>query len=389
MNILLVTQFDIYTMPGTVRIVALSQEFAKRGHQVTLCHCPDPHRRYNFPLLRTSDPPGVELVPLEFNSSGFLKNINRVKPFAQKADIIHVQKCRAKAVLIALWLGFLTNKPVHYDWDDLEVGFVPQWSKSKAIYNLIRVYELKLPRLVDSISYSTEYVKQLALERGASNECMFHAHVGADIEKFNPSRKGTKVRELFPADSKIIAYIGQLEEGSYVDLLIRATPRILSKIPQAKFFIVGGGPHLPLYQKLAQEMGTGHVIRFTNYIPHDAVPDYIAAADVCVACFEDNALTQCKSPLKIAEYLAAGKVIVASAVGDVPFMVEGAGVIVPPGDTEKLAEGIISVLSNPAEFEKMKVTARQKAEKTFNWSVIAERFLDCYQSTIDRFHSRN
>lgn len=389
MNILMLNQYDIWSLPGTVRMVELSQQYVKRGHTVTLVYCPDKDRREKYPLLRTSDPPGVQIITLDKKSSGFLRNLKRVSPYARQADIIHVQKCFPKTVLIALWLGFLKNKPVLYDWDDLEIDFVPQYTRSKAIYNLVKTYEGYLPRLVDSVAYSTQYIKELALQRGADPRGLLHGHVGADIEKFNPSRSGEEIRKLFPPNSKIIAYIGQLEEGSYVDLLIKAAPKIIAEFPESRFLVVGGGFRLPLYKKLSDDIKVNSYFHFTNYVPHDTVPDYVAAADICVACFEDNELTRCKSPLKIAEYLAAGKVIVASAVGDVPFMVEGAGVVVPPGDSDKLAEGIISVLSNPAEFEKMKITARQKAEKIFNWSVIAERFLVSYQSTIDRFHSRN
>ena len=182
--------------------------------------------------------------------------------------------------------------------------------------------------------------------------------------------------------------MGQLEGGSYAELFLQAAVKVNQKNPNTKFILVGGGHRLSSLQRKATQMGLNQVLKFTNYIPHQEIPDYVAAADVCVACFEDNEITKCKSPLKIAEYLAAGKPIVASGVGDVPQMINGAGIIVPPGDSDKLAEGILQILSNPTNLDEMKHSARQQADKYYNWSVIADNFINTYQKTISSFNQK-
>ncbi len=386
MNILMLNRFDIYSLPGTVRMVELSQQFVKKGHQVTLCYYPNEERRKLLPLLRDSDPIGVKTIKLSTNKKAFFKNSGTIRELARSVDIIHFQKCFPETALVALWTSYLEKKPLHYDWDDLEMAIVPEWTKSKVIYHIVKKYEEWLPSMVDSVSYSTRYVSEMAIERGSDPNYLIPAPVGADISRFNPLNSGERIKKQFA--NPLVVYIGQLEGGSYVDLFLQAAQQVIKKNPNIKFLVVGGGHRLPALQDMARNLGLESCVTFTNYVPHDTIPEYVAAADVCVACFEDNEITRCKSPLKIAEYLAAGKPIVASGVGDVPRMVDGAGIVVPPGNPSKLAEGILTILQNPSNLEDMKKAARRQAETIYNWSVIADRFLDCYQKTISSYQGQ-
>ncbi len=332
MNILLLNRFDIYSIPGTIRMVELSLQFVRKGHQVTLCYYPNEERRKYLPLLRHSDPEGVRVVRLPGSKTDFLRNLQTIRSLARDADIIHFQKCFPETALPALWAAYLEGKPLHYDWDDLEIAFVPQWTRSKGIYNLVAAYENQLPAMVDSLSYSTSHVKQLALQRGAREATMFWAPVGGDLEKFHPGRAGEALKKKLGEGYRYIVYIGQLEEGSYAELLIRAAEGVIAQYPDIRFLVAGGGHRLADLQALAKSLKLDEKVLFTNYVPHSDIPDYVGLAEICVACFEDNELTRCKSPLKIAEYLCAGKPIVASNVGDIPEMVKGAGAVVPPGN---------------------------------------------------------
>ncbi len=74
-------------------------------------------------------------------------------------------------------------------------------------------------------------------------------------------------------------------------------------------------------KKLAHELRLNDHLIFTGEVPHLDIPLYIAAADVTVACFEDNEQSRCKSPLKVVEYMASGKAIVASRMGEIQKMI--------------------------------------------------------------------
>ncbi len=91
-----------------------------------------------------------------------------------------------------------------------------------------------------------------------------------------------------------------------------------------------------------------------------------------------------KRPLKICEYLAAGKAIVASDVGEVFRMVQGVGELTRPGDVGSLAAGIRKLLADDHLRRELGTRARARAEEKYNWQVTAENLLVAYKRDINR-----
>ncbi len=89
---------------------------------------------------------------------------------------------------------------------------------------------------------------------------------------------------------------------------------------------------------------------------------FIALADVAVIPFRDNAVNEAAGPIKAAEYLACGKPVVATAVGDLPKLIEHGttGLIARP-DADGIAEGIRNLISSPDRLEVMGKNARKVA----------------------------
>ncbi|MBU0759778.1 MAG: glycosyltransferase, partial [Candidatus Omnitrophica bacterium] len=96
------------------------------------------------------------------------------------------------------------------------------------------------------------------------------------------------------------------------------------------------------------------------------------------AAFNETEVTICKSPLKIVEYLASGKAIVASNVGEVRKMVGGVGMLVEPSDHHALSEGIIKLLDDKGLREILRHRARRRAEEKYNWTWTAENVMKAY-----------
>jgi glycosyltransferase involved in cell wall biosynthesis len=152
--------------------------------------------------------------------------------------------------------------------------------------------------------------------------------------------------------------------------------------------IVGGGYRTEELKKLTYKYNLDGKVIFTGAVPHDLIPQYIAAADICVACFEENEVTLCKSPLKIVEYLASGKAIVASNVGEVSNMIKDAGILCPPGDVQSLVAGIIKLLQDNNLRRNLERLARQRAENKYNWTVTVDNLLNAYEEAIKKNRAR-
>lgn len=99
---------------------------------------------------------------------------------------------------------------------------------------------------------------------------------------------------------------------------------------------------------------------------------------MAVAVFQDTDVSRYKSPLKIAEYMAAGKAIVANRVGDVPRMLGDAGILIDSPDPKDLSSGILTLLNDPQKKETLGKSARTRAETLYNWTRSAENILSLF-----------
>jgi len=381
---------DLYSPsePWTVRIKNIAYQFIKKGHSVRLIYFSLNKKDANKELLDN----GIEVISLSRRLGIFIlfRNIIRITKLAEWADVIHFQKCYYYAVLPALVAAWIKNKPIHYDWDDWETKiFYYSNPKQFVVGEFIDIFEKLIPKVVDTVSVSSEYLRELCLKRGVSAENIFSAPVGADLQHFRPALKSGAIRKKYNINNHLVLYLGQLHGGQYAELFIKTVPLIIENRHDVKFMVVGDGYRLKELKELAARQNINKYFIFTGSIPHDEIPHYIADADVCVACFEENDITKCKSPLKIVEYAAMGKAIVASNVGEVRNMLGGVAILVEPGDINALAEGVLRLLRDKTLRDNLGKFARQRVERKYNWSKTTLNLLMAYEKIHKKYLARN
>jgi len=383
-NILMVHPHDLWHDPWTIRILALARGLQQRGHQVQLVHLPrkNPPRHGFLREPQPGDPPCQALRPRQHH---IVSNFRLLRELAEPCGLIHLQKCFAATALPLLWISRTLRKPLHYDWDDNETAIARQVEKRGLSRLQVAVYERVLPHFAHTLTYSSQAIQERALRLGFPATRMWHLPVGADTERFHPGAGGKEVLVEYGLDPDrlTILYIGQLEGAAHVDLLIQAAPLVLEQIPDAQFLIVGGGEQEAALRRHVKQSPAGGSIHLTGYIAAERIPALTAAADICVACFEDNEATRAKSPLKIAEYLASGKPVVASRVGETLWMLEGCGITVEPGSAPALAEGILTYARDPARRMKDCQAARERALQHFTWDRGVETLLQAYAVCLE------
>jgi glycosyltransferase involved in cell wall biosynthesis len=181
-----------------------------------------------------------------------------------------------------------------------------------------------------------------------------------------------------------VGYAGHLYAWKGVDVLLAA----LARVPGARGLIVGGPgrePDLDRLQSQARQLGLGSRVTFTGLVPPPRVPELLARADVLVLPNPASAIsTRFTSPLKLFEYMAAGRPIIASDLPAIREVIEPEvhGLLVPPGDPEALASAIRRMLDDSQLRDRLARAARTRVDD-YTWDRRGERLEALLADVID------
>ncbi len=265
---------------------------------------------------------------------------------------------------------------------DIEAEMLGRTQKRKGISRPIRKFISRdLFRNVDSVVAVTHGIKREVIVRyGVKSDKIFVIQNGANINLFK-SMSRSLCREKFGLNQsdKYVCFIGNLAPWQGVENLVKASPLIFEKEMKVRFLIVGDGILGETLRIMVKEINMDERFHFLGKIPYENVPFIINASDVCVAPFIRRRNEKIGlSPLKIYEYLACGRPVVASdieGVGD--FLLEtGSGITVEPENYEALAQGIIELLHKEEVRKVMGRNGRDAVVKEHSWDSVAEKVVE-------------
>ena len=175
---------------------------------------------------------------------------------------------------------------------------------------------------------------------------------------------GDTRRELLPlTEAPLIVAVGQLRPEKAYSVLVDALPLVRRSCPEAALVIAGGAdPNWPsegaALEARLRDLQLRDVVHLVGR--RDDVPDLLAAADVFVMSSNREG-----APLAVLEALAVGTPVVATAVGEIPALLDqgACGLLVPPGDPGRLAEALIDALVN-REASRLRAEAGRKRYRT-------------------------
>jgi glycosyltransferase involved in cell wall biosynthesis len=196
----------------------------------------------------------------------------------------------------------------------------------------------------------------------------FIVHMGVDTHQFSPLpvAEAEALRNKHGLDAyKCIVFGGVVRPHKGIELILSALARLAN--PAYRFVVVG--PENEHVRLLKKDPAYGPYVITLGSQPKDRMPSFLGIADLIVLPLNDNLLAQSQTPCKIFEAMAMARPIIASAVSDLPLILEGCGRVVPPGRVEPLAEAIDHVLSHPKDAEAMGQAARERCIQLYSKSV--------------------
>jgi glycosyltransferase involved in cell wall biosynthesis len=359
---------------------------AERGHRVDLVVRADTQQPARDPFTYYALPPNDRLVierapvsgPQFARRTGYLAfSVGRAMGRG-RADVVMTRDLGVAALVCAM-PGAL-RAPVVYE----SHGYAPH--VAAALPELVSTAHApsaaKLARLArrearvwrDADGYVT-ITAGLAQELSARHGTRSHVAVIPDGVRLGVKSRLSHLedRDLTPT-VPTVAYAGHLYAWKGVDVLLEA----IARVPAVQGLIVGGHdaePDLARVKALAAQLGIDARVTFTGLVEPSRVPELLRRATVLVLPNPASAIsTRYTSPLKLFEYLAAGRAIVASDLPAIREVVhDGVEVLlVAPGDPAALAAGITRLLDDPALAASLARAASDLAPQ-YSWHRRAER----------------
>lgn len=311
---------------------------------------------------------------------GAVPLIERVQP-----DFIYQRYARFS------WAGVVaslrTRRPLFLEYNGSEVWVGRHWDRVGSLDLLERYERLNLDAAARIFVVSD--VERRNLEtRGVAREKIIVNPNGVEVQRFRPGVGGVETRkELGISEAEVVAgFVGTFGPWHGVEKLAAAIKTVPASFP-VRFLLVGSGSlHTEVERQLEIETRERRVI-FTGAVPHDRVAPLLDGCDILVAPHVPLADGSdfFGSPTKIFEYMAMGKAIVASRLGQIgEVLVDGeTALLVEPGNVAELTAAILKLVESEILRERLGANARTVAEREHTWEHNAQRVLEAYQSWKD------
>ena len=353
---------------SAIHILKMCNAYSNIGHDVTLLIPPydrekDIYEYYN--------------VPKNFGIKCIISPRNILR------QIIHGITC-------SIYVGFNRHRADLYITRNIIFAFISTillrlptiYDAHHPAVNQFAVVMLKLflgSKYLIRLSTNSAGLADLYKTYGVSEDKIVVAHNGVDLDnlKYLSKSEARKITNL-PPDKKVVIYTGNIYKGRGIETLMDAA----CLLPYSLFVIVGGEQQdIDRYKKILESRKMEN-FRFEGFVNQESVFNYLLSADVLVMPYTMNmtirsgtVASEFTSPIKLFEYLASGRPIVASSIpASMEILNENNSILVRPGDAASLAEGIRYVLDNRDKSNKLSKNALEDV-KAYTWDERAKKIL--------------
>ncbi|HQT63821.1 MAG: hypothetical protein B7Z75_02230 [Acidocella sp. 20-57-95] len=200
---------------------------------------------------------------------------------------------------------------------------------------------------------------------------------GVDLTRFGQSSAGTAIRaKLNIGAAPVIGFIGSFKPWHGMGFLLDAVAAQGVALASARILAVGDGPDLAALRERAAAPDLAGRLILPGRVAHAEIPDWLAAMDITVAPYLDQPDFYF-SPLKIVESLAAGKPVVAPAIGQISQLIQHGktGLLYEPGDAAGCGAALATLITDPRGCAVMGNHAR-RAAAGWDWTALVAQILN-------------
>jgi glycosyltransferase involved in cell wall biosynthesis len=279
------------------------------------------------------------------------------------------------------------RRPLFLEYNGSEVWVGRHWDRVGNL-NLLERYEVLNLDAAARIFVVSEVERHNLESRGVASHKIILNPNAVDIDLFQPGVGGAALRRDFGIkETDLLAgFVGTFGPWHGVVQLAQAIKSLADDLPVRFVFVGSGSLHTEVERLLSAQRASEKVI-FTGAVAHDRVPALLDACDILIAPHVPLADGSdfFGSPTKIFEYMAMGKAIVASRLGQIGEVLSDheTALLVEPGDVYALGGAIMDFVGSSDLRSRLGANARASAVREHTWKHNAQRVLDAYDAWLN------
>lgn len=200
-----------------------------------------------------------------------------------------------------------------------------------------------------------------------------------DTALITPAERGASLAAAgFDPAALYVGFLGSLTPWQGIHDVIDAIACLAANHPQLRLLLVGDGPLAGALARRAADAGVGEQVRFVGRVAHERVPAMLGCFDIALLPTAAGDYAEIgRSPLKLREYAAAGRVVLAARIPSIDDLADEPWLhFYRPGDSEDLARALAALAAEAGALGDRGAAARRYAERHFSWPAVIRRVID-------------
>jgi len=237
-------------------------------------------------------------------------------------------------------------------------------------------------RLMDGMTVITPRMQETIAKRYAISPSEIGVwESGVDVEKFGEAR--SRREELGWTDKFVVMYHGTLSPNRGLQAAVAALAQLEQAYSDTSLVLLGAGEATGELQALIVQLGVGDMVKILPPVPYAEVAAYVASADVGIVPLPDIEWWSTSSPLKLMEYLAAGKPVIVSRIAAHTGVIgdNRCAYYLPVVSPEAIADGIRHFHARRNELAYLGGLGQEIVKNGYSWAIQAQRLAN-YLSNI-------
>lgn len=375
------------TQGAAVQISNLARELRALGHEVAVC-------------AWAAGPAGESKVPRRIKEITWLRRYGHFPRLVLRnlrllrQELAFLRQFRPAVLLAvtsygnlsAIWsarclklpLVLFAEAPLAYEYSLFEPQYYP--------YTPIgRFLEHTALRAADRVVCISEILKAYFLAGGGPATKFVVCPNGVDPEVFQPQPPDPGLRSHFGLEGKtILGFVGSFAFFADQEACGRLVQEVCREYPEVITLWIGGGPTAVRWQQRLAALGLSSRARFVGRLPHAEVPRYLSLIDIGL-CFYRHDYLFYGSSMKLLEYMAAGKAVVAPALGQIKELVHDGcnGFLYAPDNWPEAAAKLARLFRHPDYRSQLGARARETVLAGWTWAHQARRIAQILEEVAD------